>query len=395
MAWEVGGIVDTSPDLEFTAKHLESSKTPEEVFGKVNGTTDEKLKALTTTFRRVAKAIHPDRFNGSKLEVRAKDAFAMLTTWKEAAEAKIRAGSYGDGKPFVAPAAKPTFVPQVVKTAKMTYELTKLVTSGDLADLYACTFKHEGKEVSGILKVSQSPADNDLVENEAKTLTEMYPMKQVDEKFYRYLPKFYDSFMLRGPSKTNRRVTVIQRVDGYYSLAEIMKEYPKGVDYRDAVWMFKRVLAGIGFVHKQKDVVHGALVPTHILVHPTEHGAKIVDWCYSVRQAKSAANHVKALSKPYKAFYAPEILDKKPPTPQTDLFMVAKCMVALLGGNIATNQMPATVPKQFQAFLGSCLLPAQHRRPDDAWSLHEDLDKLLSQLVGKPKYRPLFMPPRT
>ena len=56
--------------------------------------------------------------------------------------------------------------------------------------------------------------------------------------------------------------------------------------------------------------------------------------------------------------------------------------------------MPDSVPPQFRAFLGSCLIEAQARRPDDAWALHEELDELLQRLVGKPRYRPLAMPAR-
>ena len=123
---------------------------------------------------------------------------------------------------------------------------------------------------------------------ESKMIKKLRPEGKVD-KFYRYLPRLIDSFGLRG-SGGPRRVNVMPYYKGHYSMEEVMRVYPEGVDFRDMVWMFKRTLAAIGFVHRQ-GIVHGALIPPHILVHPIRHGAKLVDWCYAVEK-----DHVRALS---------------------------------------------------------------------------------------------------
>ncbi len=188
--------------------------------------------------------------------------------------------------------------------------------------------------------------------------------------------------------------------------------------------MFKRLLVGIGFVHT-KDVVHGAIIPPHVMVHPIGHGAKIIDWCYAVdlretdpkKAAKAAApdpktawsrlvpptlvnpgpgaGRVKAISAGWKEFYAPEILKKEVVSPSTDIYMAAKCAVYLLGGDVKTGQMPASVPAPIQGFIKSCILASPKGRPQDAWDLHEEFDGLLSKLVGKPTYRELSMPATT
>jgi hypothetical protein len=234
--------------------------------------------------------------------------------------------------------------------------------------------------------------DNDFAENEARVLGAMYAKKQPEERFYRYLPKPLDSFALRAGRGAPRRVNVIQLADGYVSLSAVMAAYPKGIDYRDAVWVFKRCLAGLWYVHRQKLVVHGAVLPTHLLVHPTGHGCKIVDWCYAVQDWPSKKGHVKAISKAHRVYYAPEILAKKPVTPQTDLYMLGKVIVVLLGGDVVTGRMPDAVPKQVRAFISSLIIENQSKRPDDAGKLHEEFDALLESVVGKPKYRPLAMP---
>jgi hypothetical protein len=376
-------------DLRATELVLLNARCPEDVFGRL---VPSDLPTLKRAYHHIARVIHPDHYAGhpeaSKL---AQDLFGKLTEWRARAEVKVRAKTYGDNKPHKSEPPKPTTAVQVIQTPKRKYIVTDLFAEGDLADLYRCSYTEDGKEHHALFKIAQSAADNDLLENEQKILGSMYALKQAEVKFYRYLPKPLDSFILRG-SGVNRRVNVIQLADGYVSLADVMKAYPAGLDYRDAVWMLKRSLAGLGYVHIHKKVVHGAVLPTHVLVHPTGHGAKIVDWCYAVQNWEEKKDHVKAISKGYKAYYPSEILAKKPPTPQSDLYILAKCFVALLGGDVGTNRMPDSVPKQLRLFLASCLIENQSRRPDDAWKLHEELDELLERLVGKAKYRPLEMP---
>jgi serine/threonine protein kinase len=337
--------------------------------------------------------VHPDKYNGHHEEAAlAAEVFGKLTDWTKKAEEKIGVGSYGDNKPHEPLPVKSKMAPQVIQTPKRKYIITDLIAEGDLSEVYRCTYEEDGGEKQAAFKIAASAGDNDFMENEVRVLGAMYPKKQLEERFYRYLPKPLDSFSLRAGRETPRRVNVTQLADGYVPLSAVMAAYPKGVDYRDAVWMFKRCLAGLWYVNTRKLVVHGAILPTHLLVHPTGHGCKIVDWCYAVQDWETKTYHVKAISKAYRAYYAPEILAKKPPTPQTDLYMLGKCVVALLGGDVTTGRMPDSTPKPVRTFISSLLIENQGKRPDDAGKLHEEFDALLQNVVGKPKYRPLEMP---
>jgi len=336
--------------------------------------------------------VHPDRFTGDDVAL-ANDCVQALGRWRNEAEAKVTAGTYGDRKPVVVEPPRPAMEPQVIKTPKGQYVVESLLTHGDLADIYRCSYTGKAGAKQGLaFKVVQSAADNDLLEHEAKVLATLYPADQPEEKFYRFLPRVHDTFMLRGAKgRTNRRVNVLPLYSEHVSLSDVIKAHPGGVDYRDAVWMFKRTLMALGFVHR-KGVVHGAVLPTHVLVHPVEHGAKLIDWAYAVQDPWPKDGRVKAMSTPYREFYAPEILAKGMVSAHTDIFMAAQCMVALLGGDVKSRKAPATVPVQIRMFLESCLFSAQFRRPDDAWALLEEFDQMLERLVGKPKYRPLVMP---
>ena len=390
-------------DLRAVEAILSRAKCPEDVFGTLGGavvSASDRLAALKKAYHHAVLVVHPDKYAGTgaaEEAVLATELFGKLTEWKSSAEAKIEAGSYGDEKPHVPVAPLPKTAPQVIQTPKHKYIVTDLVAEGDLADIYFCSYEEGGAEHKAVFKIAQSPADNDLVENEARVLGAMYPKKQAEERFYRYLPKPIDSFQLRAGASHSaaRRVNVMQLADGFVSLSAVMAAYPKGIDYRDAVWMFKRSLAALWYVHRQKLVVHGAVLPPHLLFHPTGHGAKIIDWCYAVSNWPEKRNHVRAISKAHRAYYAPEILKKEPPTPESDLYMLGKCMVALLGGDVEAARVPDTVPKPVRSFLASLTIESRARRPDDAGKLHEEFDALLLSVVGKPKYRPLAMRAKT
>jgi hypothetical protein len=72
--------------------------------------------------------------------------------------------------------------------------------------------------------------------------------------------------------------------------------------------------------------------------------------------------------------------------------MLSKTVLWLLGGNVETNELPPAVPAELQAFLLTCLRHERASRPNDAGEVHEELDKLLLRLVGKPSYRRLTLP---
>lgn len=360
---------------QVVSSRVKAAACPEDLFGdRADQTT------VATDYRMLVKLVHPDHFAGTPDQQRAHELFVKLTSLRTLALQKLAAGIYGD-RAASAPATAPA-VDLSVSVRGKRYHVTARAHQGDICDLYAC--EHDGQPM--LFKIAQSASDNDLVENESKVLAHLYPAGQKNEGFYRYLPQPIDGFVLKG--KSNRRVNVLPWYKEHVSLAELIRLYPGGLDIRDAVWMFKRLLAGLGFVHSL-GVVHGAVLPPHVLVHPVDHGAKLVDWCYSVH----GAGHVKAISAPYRALYAPEVLAKKQPTAATDIYMAAKCLVALVGGK--GSLMPDAVPTPIRAFVAGCLLEAPSKRPDNAWQLHEEFDELLARVIGKRAYRTLDLKPRS
>jgi hypothetical protein len=77
---------------------------------------------------------------------------------------------------------------------------------------------------------------------------------------------------------------VLRHPTGYWgSLADVKRNYPDGIPAPHAVWMWRRILEVIGYVH-ELGWTHGRLAPEHLLVHPDDHGVLLIGWA-DVRQA--------------------------------------------------------------------------------------------------------------
>ena len=197
--------------------------------------------------------------------------------------------------------------------------------------------------------------------------------------------------MVSDAAGERRQAHVFRWRTGFFSLEEVMQAYPDGIHPADMAWMWNRVSVAMALAHSY-GVIHGALTPGHILIAPQDHNGLLVDWAYAVSQFPTRTAHIKAVSPPYRAWYPPEVFDKKPPTPATDIYMAALSMIKLIGGDISSHEMPASVPAEMQGFLKACVIPAPHRRPQDAWRLFDEFQTLLQTLYGEPRFRPFAMP---
>ncbi len=344
-------------DLDDVAAMLLAAPCAEAVFG----ATPEHVK---DNFRYLASVVHPDHFQLPIEQATAGTAFRKLNEWKQEADRKIAAGTYGDKKRHEPPK------PVLIKIPKDMLALGALIRSGDIADVYA------GSLVAGqsvVVKVARSPKDNDLMERERAVLLQL---DKVEPKGRRY----FSEHALATINVKGRSATVLPRYSEHVTLDCIRRRAKLGL--RDVSWMLRRVLEGLGHLHRQ-GIVHAGLIPPHLLFHPTDHGLRIIDWCYSVPIGSPA----KAISKAHIEQYAPEVTGKAPLSAATDIYMAAR--VAL--GALASSPDMRAVPQPLTLFLHSCLLNNPARRPQDAWALHEELGDLLRRVVGPPKYHPLVL----
>lgn len=361
----------TAPSLmDAACTVIEKAVAAEDLFGTAATSND-----IAQVFRRYARQVHPDHHQIDGQLGRAETAFTKLNRLREEADAKLADGTYGDRRP---PAPAPTDFGAGAVTIEVRgqkYTIDRRLFVGSIADLYRA---HDGKGYVAV-KLARAPQDNDLLENEDRVLRKLDPASD-KAAAARLLPVPRDSFLFRSPTST-RRINAQDLYTEHFSLVEVRKQH--GVlDWRDVVWMFKRGLMALGWAHR-RGIVHGAVLPPHILIHPMNHGIKLVDWCYAV----DVGSPLCALEKDWRHFYPPEVFEKKPATAATDIFMLARSVQWLLDA-------PGHRSDVLDRFLAGCLLTAPAKRPDDAWKLHEELDELLARSVGKPRYRALAMPAR-
>ncbi|HYT87942.1 MAG TPA: serine/threonine-protein kinase [Gemmataceae bacterium] len=269
--------------------------------------------------------------------------------------------------------------PIAVKSPKRTYTLRNLLAAGDVADVYLAT----AAETAYILKISRIPEGVALLENEKAALALLLTAAG-DTTYRKYFPTLAESF--RGRDTIDKRVNVVLYEPGLHTLEQVKAKYPDGLEGRHLAWIYKRLLTALGFLHRQ-GLVHGAILPCHVLIHAESHGLQFVGWGHSVE----AGQAITTISAAYRDWYPPEVLQKRPASLETDLYLAARCMVYLAGGDPLTHCMPEAVPAVMQRFFKASLLEGQTMRPEDAWALHEDFDELLRGLYGPPRFIKLPM----
>ncbi len=323
--------------------------------------------ALKGQYRRLVALAHPDH-NLDRL-AEAEEACKLLHQWYAIAQ-RQRAHTVNDTGAEIA-----------ITTRLHRYVSREAPWVGDLCDLYPA----QADQLPVLLKVVRTARNNDLLQTEAQVLRRI-DRALGDDKVRAHFPTLLESVQLRDVAGVQRHVNVLARETAYVSLAEVLRVYPAGIDAADAAWIFNRILAALGVTH-QLDRVHGAVTPDHLLIRPADHNGMLIDWCYSV----PIGEPIKAVNLAYTVDYPPEVPARGAATPATDLYMAARCMLRLLGGDPLTGELPKRVPKPLQFLLRGCLLPAPKRRANDAWALFDDFQAILVELYGAPQFRPFMI----
>ena len=300
-------------------------------------------------YRKLARACHPDRYRGKPQEAQAERCFRMLMDWRDKADAGL----------------------EEVKSKTHTYRLVRVVGTGDISAVY---YAATGSEPYAI-KIPRVANCNNLLAKEAEILRQLQEYAVGDkEVFGKYLPVLTDSFTV-----DRRRINAFKWVEGYAS-AEIIKSRFPALDPRHCAWMLRRLLEVLGYVH-ECGWVHGAVLPPHLLFHPTGHGVLLLDWIH----AEKVGSPIKTVPAAFRDWYPADTLKRGPAGPALDIYSACRT-IAWLAGWGGAGPLPKSIPARFAAFLRGCLLESPHARPQNAWEAHEELSAALKKDFGKPKY---------
>jgi len=155
-----------------------------------------------------------------------------------------------------------------------------------------------------------------------------------------------------------RPALVYRWKSGYqHSLRQVREAHPDGIDARTAVWIWRRVVEQLDWLHRN-GVGHGAVLPEHVLVHPRDHSVAIVGWSRA------------------RAF------ESGSPTVREDLAGSARALLFAMAGDSSRAPKP----------IGSLLTQALAHDADDARALCADIVRASAAAYGPPTYHPFTMP---
>lgn len=359
-------------DFAGVARLLKSASNYLDVFGDCNPPLERELK---TRYRSLVKVIHPDRVDVS-LQHEASLLVDRLTRLYNTALDMAKTDRFG----------------------KVTSELsitTRLATHGDLAEAFqfadmtnvykAATTLRSGGQMTTVVKLARVPRDNELLKAERAVLR---TLQSTGAEHAMYYPKLVDGFVVADGRK-RLEGNVLEFMEDFLNLSELKQRVPTGLDPLHVAWIWRRVLWALGGAHEH-GLVHGAVLPAHIIIHPRMHGVLLVDWCYSRSSEDNDYGPLKAMVAKYQSWYPPSVFAKKPVSPELDLVMAARTMVYLLGGDPVSMNMPGSVPGHMQRYF----IRIVAGRTSSAYELLGQFDGVLQQL-GAPyfprKYRELIL----
>lgn len=364
-------------ELEYISRYI-GTKPFVTIFGNLPvGSVDEQLKALRSVFRQLLKTVHPDRYPTEPNSALAAQATKDLREKYDAAKIAVRKGTYGVVKTG----------PIILKTGLHTYTTTGEIAHGDECTVYRAI-------TSGVvfpveIKIPRTPRVNDLMQAEAASLRHLGDCKPDDRRWLPFVASLVQSFRYEIAGSGMRVVNVLETLNrpgqAFYTLEEVHKAYPHGLDPKDMAWMWRRLLIGLVFAHTY-NVIHGAVVPSHVMIEPSLHGVVLIDWKYSLIDPRATGAHIKAIVPKFKSMYPKEILDKHVPTPQTDIYMAAKCMMYLVDG--------VTLHPDLIKYFAKCTDVDPAKRFATAASTLDTFDDIIERLWGPRVFYPFTMPAR-
>jgi len=280
-------------------------------------------------------------------------------------------------------------VPSWISIGESHWALDQLISHGAISDVYTGQRARWPTELT-IVKLLRNQQDSALFENEWKILQLLqHSEAQGADTFGRLIPQPVLHGNITAGSYAGKNVSIFRWASGFYhTFDEIIQVYPQGIDPQASIWVWRRILEMLSFLHNS-GIVHGAVFPSHLLAQENEHGVRIVGY--------SSAGHfgekLNSISHYYESFYPQPAQSSLILTPQLDLVMSARCIMVILGGNLETGSLPSTVPDQLAQIVKRIALKVTvDSTKENAWAIREELGDIAKIAYGPPRFIPIVMP---
>jgi serine/threonine protein kinase len=216
------------------------------------------------------------------------------------------------------------------------------------------------------IKLSSAPAAASLYLQEAQVLRELQALDAdgVGAHFSRLLPEVIAQGVVEG--NEGKQALVLRHPSGFWgSLAALNERFAPGLDPRHAVWIWRRILEVLNFIHSH-GWSHGNLRPEHALVHPRDHGVLLIGWSSA---KKGAGENDKA----------------------ADLCRSARLVQVLLSGASGSGKLPGSVPTGLSQLVTRTAMDEDFCRSQAAAGLDALLRAEAKAAFGPPSFVPLMI----
>lgn len=266
------------------------------------------------------------------------------------------------------------------------YALVGRLARGESSDVFLGR-RDEAMSANVVIKVLRAKGAGDLFAREESVLEALASSTaQGAPHFSRLVPErvaFGKGRLGMNGLGGDRMIAIRRWRPGFvHTLDDVRRAHRDTLEPAHAVWMWKRVLELLGFVHAA-GWVHGAVLPAHLLVNARDHGVVLAGFSRAVRPGQK----LPALTRDAKAFYPDDVWAGGAASARTDLAMSARAMLQMLGGD--PLRAPSRVPAPFAQLLEST---AHAPAAPDAWALVEEASRVAREVFGPPKFVPFDMP---
>ena len=155
------------------------------------------------------------------------------------------------------------------------YRLLSRIGSGEHADIFFAERMSILPERVTV-KLARDAAGASALEAEFSALNALQSLEAAGSAYYsQRLPQ---PVRIGAAALSGLPVAVYRHNVGFWgSLEDVMAHHSRGVDPRHAVWMWRRILEVLSYLHRN-GWTHGMIHPQHLLVHPANHGVLLIGW---------------------------------------------------------------------------------------------------------------------
>ena len=269
------------------------------------------------------------------------------------------------------------------------WALNQRIAQGSISDVYTGQRARWPTELV-ILKILRDRKDIDRFDNEWDVLETLHKSDTTGaDSFTMLIPQPVAHGDISSGMYAGKRVSIFRWISGFYHTFDaVIQAYQQGIPTRASIWIWRRILEVLSFIHTS-GMVHGAVLPSHLLIQEMEHGVRLVGYDCSGHIGEKLRNAYQT----FESFYPQSAQSRLTLTTQLDLTMSARCIIALLGGDPVTASLNTSVPAPLIRILQR-VTRIEHtgKSSEDAWSIREELGDIAKQVYGAPQFIPIVMP---